>query len=134
MVGDDDVQTKVCGEFDLPAGADAAIHGDDDGHAGNLEGLHSLHVQAVPFCDAMGNVGSNLPAQGFQSLGEDGRGRNAIRVKVAENADNFARFDGLRQTRHGRGHLRQQVGVVEGFRRALQEEVDFLQRAVTPRL
>ena len=114
VVGDDDVHAQFLGQRRHLHGVDAAVHGDEQ--AGILrQRAYGGFVEAVALAVAVGQVGANVRAQGFQVQVEDGRGAHAVHVVVAVDADALARLQRRAQAGNGPAHVREQQRVAQGL-------------------
>ena len=104
VVGDDHVQTQRTGMGHFVQVGDAAVHGDDEGHATLRQGVDGLRIQGVPLSDAVGHIGDDAAALAAQVVSEQTGGGDAIHIIVAIDADGFScgqsALDPLHRLRH----------------------------------
>src|SRR5262249_12918025 len=97
VVGDDQVNAGVTGNFGRFDARDPAIHGDDQRLLAVGRGTQvgdRLVVEPVSLLDAVRDVAADVGAQGLEHVPQDGAGGNAVDVVVAVDDDRLALADG----------------------------------------
>ena len=104
VVGDSQAQTRLHHGRGLRLAGDAAVHRDDEVGAKRARARDGGLRQRVALLETQRNEGRGLRAEGAQTAGEHGGGRDAVEVEVAEHEDVVAALDGGFQ---GIGHVGQ---------------------------
>ena len=93
VIGDDRVDAEGIGVSDLGVGGDAVVYGNDELYALFMQGIDRRDIHAVALALARRYVVADVGADGFQIGIQQRRGRHAVRVVIAVNADFFAFLD-----------------------------------------
>jgi hypothetical protein len=112
MVRDDYVKTQLSPSLHLGGTGYAAVHRDDEAGAFQSQVLQGGIVQPVTFIQPMGNVGDHLPTELAYALNQQGSGRNAIRIEVAEYGDQFVPEQGTVDPGYRLVDIRQKKGII----------------------
>ncbi len=113
VIGDDHIETDLFAERDFGERTDAAVNGNDDRHTLLFQLHERVLVQAVPFVNAMRDVGSRVRAERLQGLHEQCRRGDAIHIEIAVHRDRFVRAHRASQTIHSFVHPAQLKWIAE---------------------
>ena len=113
VVGDDHVHTQAGGVSRLGQGGDAAVHGDDEGHALQRQLLHGLVVHAVALGETVGDVIAHVAPLRPEIMGEQTGGGDAVHVVVAVDGDRLLVAQRPPDAGGRQIHVFHQVGVAE---------------------
>ena len=89
VVEDDDFEAERVRVGDFGDGTDPAVGGDQEMGALVTQLLHGAEVQTVALREPVRDVVDAVGAERLQALVEDGDGRDAVDVEVAEERDGF---------------------------------------------
>ena len=120
MVGDDKVNAEAAGQGGFLHGGDAVVHRDDEGVAFFRQRADGVGVEAVAAAVTAGQFAAHQRAEVLQAFEQDGGGRNAIDIVIAEDDDPLARINGLLDAGDGLVHIPYQERVGE-FVPAIQQ-------------
>ena len=112
MVQHDDVHTTLAEPGDRGDSGRAAIHREQQRDGEFSEAiLDPVLTEAIAFIHTMGQVIVGFPAEGAEHFEQQGSGRNAVNIVIAEDDEGFIALAGLEQALDGHSHVGQQERV-----------------------
>ena len=113
VIGDDQIQSDSQCFFGFRDRGDAAIDGNHQRDAARFRLLNRFDIQAISFVEAVRHVEVGFATELFDQPNENGGAGHAVRVVVAEHADEIAVADRVRDAIDGGIHARQAVRRVQ---------------------
>ena len=133
MVDHHHVETELARLRQRLVAAGAAIDGDQQRRALGGERAHRLHVGAVAFEQAIGDVDDRHKPALAQVARQRGRRGRAVDIVIAEDRDGFPTPDRIGQAYRRRRHAGEQVGIGhQRPHRRIEEGCDLLDRDPAP--
>ena len=127
VIGDDHAHAQLLRTGDLVRAGDAAVHRDEQsGVRSDL--LHCRHVEAVALAVPVRNVIAGLRALLAQIGQQNGRGRHAVHVIIAEDDDLLVLFKHVPDDRNRLVHVLHAHRIVQVIHLRMQIPVDLLWR------
>src|SRR6185437_6968583 len=113
VIGDDYVEAIISRPVKRFMRANAAVNANSKLVTLGYRSLKGGLLNAVTFCEAMGNMKTSLrPQQVQRSQQHSGSGR-AVYIVVAINQYGFTQLNGSKQTRYGVAHSKHQVRIMK---------------------
>ena len=125
MIEDDHVHAVLLQPGNRVHGCGTAIHGQEQGDGEFLQAvLHALLAQTITFVPAMGQIAMDRPTERAQDFDEEGGGRNAIHVVIAEEDERLVLFTRAEKAFDRGGHVREKKRIGQLFEPGLEEAAD----------
>ena len=132
VIGDDHVHPDTFGVLCLFHGGDAAVHGDEQGHAVCAQRVQGGAVEPIALLVAIGNIAGAAQPLPAQIVRQQAGGGDAVHIIVSVDGDGLLPGDGAADALHRGGHALHLHRVMQNGDVAVQQGVGLLRRPDAP--